>query len=144
MKPPEQFESRICKNPITEHQHQCVLFEWAAWKANCGHPELRLMFAVANGGERNIIVAANLKAEGIKKGVPDIMLPVVRKPWNGLFIELKRPKSKGKAEGTASAEQLKWIATLQEQGYGACVCVGWEQARDTIVQYLNFRENVNA
>jgi hypothetical protein len=79
-----------------------------------------------------------LKAEGVKDGVPDIFFPVPRGGWHGLFIELKRPESNGKRAGKATPEQLKWIAGLQKQGYGAVVCVGWEEARDTIIQYLNF------
>lgn len=113
----------------TEHAHQTALFCWAALAAT-QHPELRLMFAIPNGGERNKIVAANLKAEGVKSSVPDIFLPVARAGRHGLFIELK------KNGGRATPDQLKMIEALRAQGFGALVCVGWTYARDVILQYL--------
>ena len=91
------------------------------------------MFAIPNGGERNKIVAANLKAEGVKSSVPDIFLPVARGPWHGLFIELKKFK------GRPTPGQLDMIADLKKQGFGACWLEGWENARDLIVNYLNWR-----
>lgn len=34
-------------------------------------PELRLLYAVPNGGDRHPIVAAKMRAEGVRAGVPD-------------------------------------------------------------------------
>lgn len=115
-----------------EHGNQAALFCWAALQAD-HHTELQLMFAIPNGGLRNKITAANLKAEGVKANVPDIFLPVARGPWHGLFIELKKPGKHNVAPG-----QHQWIIDLRKQGYGAVICVGWEQARDTILAYLNW------
>jgi hypothetical protein len=116
----------------TEHAEQTALFCWAALEAQ-KYPELALMFAIPNGGERNKIVAANLKAEGVKASIPDIFLPAARGSWHGLFIELK------KFGGRATPEQLKMIKRLQVAGYGAIVCVGWQAGRDTLLSYLNWR-----
>lgn len=76
---------------MTEHEEQKALIEWSAWMSNA-RPELSLMFAVPNGGDRHPAVAAKLKAEGVKAGVPDIFLPVPRNGYHGLFIELKELK----------------------------------------------------
>jgi hypothetical protein len=127
----------IAKPGSPEHNEQVALFVWASFNFD-KYPALRLLFAIPNGGERNIIVASNLKAEGCKSGVPDMFLPVARGNWHGLFIELKRRAGKGKVAGTPSDEQLKWISDLQDQGYGAVVCVGWESARDTLIKYLEW------
>jgi hypothetical protein len=121
-----------------EHGHQVALFMWAALNRP-ERPDLESLFAIPNGGERNIIVASNLKAEGVKDGVPDIFLAVARGPWHGLFIELKRPGSAGKDKGRVKPEQAVWIERLKRNGYGAMVCVGWEEARDTIINYLDWR-----
>ena len=123
----------------SEHSAQAALFCWSNLAdVKRQYPELELMFAIPNGGERNIIVAAKLRAEGVKSSIPDIFLPVPRGPWHGLFVEMKRAKSVGKSKGYATADQKKTIEALKEQGYGAAVCEGWEQARDMILQYLNY------
>jgi hypothetical protein len=122
----------------SEHGHQTALFVWASQNFK-QYPDLRMMFAIPNGGERNKAVAANLKAEGVKRSVPDIFLPVSRGAWHGLFIEMKRPASQGKAEGRVDPEQAEYIEALRARGYGACVCVGFEQARDTLLAYLNWQ-----
>ena len=121
----------------TEHAHQVALCLWASLPEQRERwPELGLLFAIPNGGDRNKIVAARLKAEGVKPGVPDLMLPVARHDCHGLFLELKRPKSNSKTAGIIADNQQKWSDTLRLQGYGACSCVGWEQARDVLLRYL--------
>lgn len=121
-----------------EHSHQVALFMWAAEQIASGRfPELAMMFAIPNGGERNIAVAARLKAEGVKAGVPDIFLPVPRHGVAGLFLELKRPKAEGKRQGSAQDNQSEWIGKLQAQGFGAAVVYGYEAARDMLIQYLS-------
>jgi hypothetical protein len=62
-------------------------------------PELRLLYAVPSGGDRHPIVAAKMRAEGVRAGVPDYCLPVARGGYHGLYIELKT------ATGYASREQ---------------------------------------
>jgi len=114
----------------TEHDEQKALFQWAAANARV-HPSLSLLYAIPNGGHRHKAVAAKLKAEGVKRGVPDICLPVSNADFNGLYIELKRRKN-----SSASSEQRKWISSLQGQGYQAVVCKGWDEARKVIQNYL--------
>lgn len=108
---------------------QIALFGWAA---ESGYPELRWLFHVANGGFRNKIEGARLKAQGVKPGVPDLCLPVRRGTVPGLYIELKRPDGKGKT----SEEQDEWLTWLESQGYAIAVCYGFEMARNRIIQYL--------
>jgi hypothetical protein len=82
--------------PGTEHSHQVALFCWANQQCNqwfhgtyampdSGKParkdlaqQLSLMFAIPNGGLRHKAEANKLKSEGVKAGVPDIMLPIAR------------------------------------------------------------------
>jgi hypothetical protein len=122
----------------SEHGHQVALFAWMAQNFD-KYPQLKLCFAIPNGGERNKAVAANLKAEGVRSGVPDIFLPAAIDRWHGLFIEMKRPKTPTQTAGTLSSEQKIWIPALKELGYGVVVAYTWEQARDFILQYLNWK-----
>lgn len=114
----------------TEHQEQSALFAWAKameWRM----PELKLLYAIPNGGKRSKATAALLKAEGVKPGVPDICLPVARSGWHGMYIELKRRKG-----GRLSEEQRMWMSALETAGYRCCVCNGWEKAQEIITRYL--------
>ena len=114
----------------SEHVEQVRLFTWAHY-ARGTHPALSLLYAIPNGGARHPVVAAKLKAEGVKRGVPDICLPVARGKWHGLYIELKRQR------GTRpSDDQIMWIASLSNAGYRAVWCRGWEAAREVIENYL--------
>jgi len=115
----------------TEHQEQCALFEWAAL-AEAQHPELAMLFAVPNGGARHPAVAAQLKAEGVKAGVPDIFLAVARGRWHGLFVELKRADR----SNHATSAQRAWIEMLRRYGYSAVVAYGCVEAQQAIMSYL--------
>lgn len=115
---------------MTEHDQQSLLFEWASYFEN-RVPELSLMFAVPNGGKRHIGVAIKMKAEGVKAGVPDIVLPVPRKGFHGMFIEMKNGK-----KGKVADNQKWWLQRLSEQGYNCVVCYSYEEAKDAISEYL--------
>lgn len=94
------------------------------------YPELALMFHIPNGGFRNIVTAVRLKAEGVRAGVADILLPVARGGYHGLFIEMKA------AKGHISAAQCDFINAMRKQGYAAEVCYGWELAVKYIEAYM--------
>lgn len=113
----------------TEDGAQETLFSWAAWQQN-KWPELELLYHVPNGGKRDKATAAKLKGQGVKPGVPDLALPVAKCGYHGLFIELKVGRNK------TTALQDRWLENLREQGYYTKVCYGWEEARDTLVEYL--------
>lgn len=112
-----------------EHYEQKALFLWADLLIP-KVPELALLFAIPNGGQRNIIIARKLKDEGVKAGVPDMFLPVARGNYHGLFIELKSK------DGVTSKNQDYWLRRLSEQGFMAQVCYGWTEAKETIEKYL--------
>lgn len=120
---------------MTEAQEQRFLFQWAGY-AEQKYPELKLLHHVPNGGKRDARVAANLKKEGVKAGVPDIVLPVPRCGYCGLYIELKVGKNK------TSSKQNEWIKALREQGYFVEVCYGWDKAREVIEKYLDGSKTV--
>ena len=63
--------ARIKRTTSSESQEQKALFQWAGL-AEQKYPELKLLHHIPNGGIRDIRTAANLKKEGVKRGVPDI------------------------------------------------------------------------
>lgn len=90
-----------------------------------------LMFAIPNGGYKTKDVARGQKFQGVKKGVPDMFIPIPRGKFHGLFIELKRLK-----KYVISEEQEWWIEKLNKQGYLAKFCFGSQDAIRTIENYL--------
>ncbi len=113
----------------SESEEQQALFEWARMNENA-IPELRLIFAIPNGGKRPFTTAARLKKEGVKPGIPDICLPVSRACFYGLYIEMKVGKN------MLTKEQKWWRNELTAQQYYVAVCCGWEEAKNMILRYL--------
>jgi hypothetical protein len=80
---------------MNESQHQSTLFKWTKQpEVRADFPELRLLFHIPNGGRRDPVEARHLKEQGVKKGVPDLCLPVARGGFNALYIELKTEKGR--------------------------------------------------
>lgn len=116
---------------MTEAQHQSALFKWASQPAvRMVYPELKMLFHIPNGGKRDPIEAKHLKEQGVKKGVPDLCLPVPRGEYHALYIEMKTEK------GRTSEAQEWWIEELLKQGNLAVVCHGWEEAVICLTNYL--------
>lgn len=114
----------------TEAQEQTALFQWAALMQG-RIPELALLHSVPNGGSRHPIEAVHLKQQGVRPGIPDIFLPCARGPFHGLYIEMKRRKG-----GRVSVDQQRMILALRAQRYKVEVCRGWDEAKNTICEYL--------
>lgn len=116
--------------PDRETQHQKALFDWAR-AASRAHPELALLLHIPNGGYRRAAEGRNLKGQGVRAGVPDVLLPVPRHGFGALWIEMKRV-----GPHDISDAQSWWIEQLNAQGHKAVVAVGWDQARDQLLEYL--------
>ena len=115
----------------TEEQEQVAVFQWAEIMSN-RYPELRMILHIPNGGLRSKSEAVRFKRAGVKKGVPDILLPVARKGYHGLWIEMKRQKG-----GHLSSEQKEWLDGLFQQGYLAVRCDGADEAIGMLERYLS-------
>lgn len=111
---------------------QTALFELASLMEN-RYPELELMFHVPNEGKRSVYTGAELKRAGLKSGVPDVMLPVARKGYHGLAMELKAGKNK------PTERQKKWLMGLAKEGWLCYVCWGYEAAVTVLSDYLGFK-----
>lgn len=119
------------KIPVpTESDEQKWLFQWAA-DVQGKYPELALMFHIPNEGKRSSRTGRRMREEGLRRGVPDIFIPVPKGEYHGIFIELKRLRG-----SKTSDEQKGWIAALRRQGYQAHVCKGWHESEYRIEEYL--------
>lgn len=118
---------RAC--PLEETEQEAVI-RWATGQLD-NWPELALLYHVPNGGKRGKRQAAALKRQGVNAGVPDLVLPVPRGGFHGLYIELKRREG-----GRVSSDQAGWIRDLTANGYRAVVRRGWEEAVDELRDYL--------
>lgn len=74
------------------------------------HPDV-IIFAVPNGGNRNPREAANLKAEGVLPGVPDLVVAEPRDIYHGCYIEMK------KVGEQAKKHQRELMDRLEDRGY---------------------------
>jgi VRR-NUC domain. len=119
-----------------ESEEQQALFEWANLMSKKA-PELNLLVAIPNGGLRNKAVAVRLRAEGTRKGFPDMILPVARGDYHSLAVELKRTKG-----GRIAPEQQRWLNDLSAQGWKAVVCYGFDDAKKIIEEYLKLAPNL--
>ena len=114
-----------------EHNEQVNLIKW--WGLVCHQYNLdeKLLFAIPNGGQRNIITAKKLKNEGVRAGIPDLFLAVARGGFHGLFIEMKKADG-----GRLSKDQKSVSESLTAQGFAWALCHGWEDAKKCIERYL--------
>lgn len=119
----------------SEHSQQVALFAWAA--DNVGkYPALQYMFAIPNGFFGSAEQKGKMKAEGLRTGVPDIFLPFAINHAHGLFIEMKVEKYRNHKDGGCSDEQIDFINYTTSTNYCCKVCYNWEEARDTLIAYL--------
>jgi len=112
----------------SEHDEQAGFVQWfrAKW------PRV-LIFAIPNGGKRNISTAKKLKLEGVVPGVPDLFIPA----W-GIWIEIKRQKG-----GRTSSDQDDMISYLESIGHRVIVGYGATDASDKLLSLLNMGRGGN-
>lgn len=113
------------KLSTSEHAEQAAFVEWLDLK------HLRF-FAVPNalkvGGVK---LMSYLKAEGLRAGVPDLIIPYRSGGYGSLAIEMKK---KG---GTVKPKQKEWHEFLRGQGYQVSVCYSADEAIATTIRYMN-------
>jgi hypothetical protein len=121
---PEQIAGK------SEGSQQKALMVWAA---TSGYEQLKWLVHVPNGGTRNIREAVELKAQGVKAGVPDLALFYAVRQYHGCFIEMKVRPNK------VSEVQIEWLNNLVSNGYYCAVCYSWIEAKDRLINYLEGR-----
>ena len=87
------------------------------------------VFHIPNGGARDVRTGAMLKRQGVRRGVPDLCIPIARGGYHGLYVEMKTKT------GKTTPEQETWLRRLDSEGYRAVVCHGFREAVDEIHDY---------
>lgn len=117
---------------VTENQHQMAVIKWSQQASvRQKWPELKLLFHIPNERKCTPLQGKNLQRMGVKRGVPDLCLPVPRGRYHGLYIEMKTET------GRASGDQKWWGEQLSVEGYFWEVCHGWESAARVLEWYLS-------
>ena len=126
-------ESAFKDTPLVplESEEQKNLIEW--WHYFCQTKGIheKCLFAVPNGGYRNARESHRLKEEGVRAGIPDLMLAVPCGAFHGLFIELKRLKG-----SQVSNNQKEMLVVFHRLGYCTKLCKGFAEAQKAIIEYL--------
>lgn len=93
------------------------------------------VFAVPNGGSRNLFEARNLKLQGVMAGVSDlIVLLPGRKVY---FIELKNPNGKGRQ----SPAQREFEDSVRAMGHEYLIWDKWAQVEQFIDAHIKEVQN---
>lgn len=116
----------------SENQHQMAVIKWSQQASiRQKWPELKLLFHIPNERKCTPLQGKNLQRMGVKRGVPDLCLPVPRGRYHGLYIEMKTET------GRVSDDQEWWGEQLSAEGYFWEVCHGWESAARVLEWYLS-------
>ena len=110
----------------SEHEIQVTCINWF----RLAYPKF-LIFAIPNGGQRNVIVASKLKAEGVVSGIPDLHIPIAKKGFHGLYIEMKAGNNK------PSPNQITIMDKLRNEGYKCVVCWNLDEFMKEVIHYLD-------
>jgi len=138
------------KSSKSEHQEQRSVIDWGWIAANqwpqysivierkingvCVEAKTLPIVAIPNGGKRDKRGATILRAEGLRRGFPDLIIPVPVGDYIGLAIEMK------KRDGVPSdvkPHQRTWLDFMELQGWKSVACFGSDQAIEQITNYLN-------
>jgi hypothetical protein len=108
-----------------EHNHQVAFLNWFN-----GIEKFRdlIIFAIPNGGKRNIKTAIKLKKEGVLSGVSDIQILLP----NGktVFIEMKHEK------GKLSDSQIEFINRAESLGHTVIVAYSCTEASQKFIEFI--------
>ncbi len=121
----------------SEHKEQVKVIRW--WDGSRERAGAHLLYklpyyalyAVPNAGLRSVMLGSRMKQEGLRAGVPDLCLAVVRAPWHGFYAELKYGANK------ASTMQADYLAYLHDAGYHTGTYWSAETCIDAIQDYLD-------
>src|ERR1041384_2316628 len=132
-----------------EHNEQASFFRWCELNL-AQHPGLDRFWAVPNGGHRSKAVAGKLKAEGVRRGIPDVINLTASdghvegcadcaadgRPFKGLIFEFKSET------GSLTTEQRDWKRHFEEQGFRFEVPRSWVEAVLITIDYFGLPEEL--
>lgn len=110
-----------------EHRIQTVMVDWFRAK----YPKMQHnLFAVPNGGRRDAVTGAMLKAEGVLAGVADLILLKSNRNYGALLIETKTRKGKQRDS------QKEWESKITKDGYKYVIVRSLDDFMREVKSYL--------
>jgi len=133
----DEARERLRGKQTEEDLHRACV-KWADAQS-AARPALEVLFHVPNGGKMKKGTAGKLKGQGLKKGVPDLVLPVVRTcqgprvrmSAGGLWVELKSQ------DGRLRESQEWWRDELRAHGHAWTLCRTLKAFRTDVTDYLD-------
>lgn len=132
----EEFHNILDNGPVytkktihhgdPEHQLQVQCVKWFRLKY-----KNVLLWANGNGGKRDAVTGAKMKAEGVLAGLPDLTIAKASKGFHGLYIEMKNGKKNNPTDA-----QKDFMSRLNEEGYKAVVCRSFDEFVQIVTEYL--------
>lgn len=113
----------------SEHDEQVTFMNWLS----INYPDVyKVTYTVPNGAHlaRGFVTYNRLKKEGLKKGVPDIIIDYPCNGYHGARIEMKKKGNKPRPE------QIEWLNNLTNNGYCCSICYSAVEADSFIKYYL--------
>ena len=104
------------KRSFMEHDEQAIVVRYLRAAGVC-------FCAVPNGARTSMAVARRLKAEGLERGAPDLLIFDAPEGYRGVAIEMKRTDG-----SKPSPEQLDWQERLTARGWLTLICYGAAEA----------------
>lgn len=120
---------------MSEHAEQVALIQWCLTEAR-HTPDLGLIYAVPNAGKREGKQGAWMVAEGLRRGMLDLCLPVPSLPnrdgeyTHSFYLELKFGDNK------PDPDQEWWISRLEARGHLVGVFWDWQLAAMALEDYV--------
>ena len=97
-------------------------------------PQLRWIHASMNGASASsAAAAAQRKAQGQKKGVADVFIPVPMRGYHGFWIELKIKPNR------LTPDQVQFLEDQQDMGYKTAVAWSVDEMIEMTEQYLRVK-----
>lgn len=112
--------------PQSEARIQAECVEW--FRRN--YPGF-IIYHIDNGAQKNAVRASQARAIGILTGIPDLHIPVARRGYNSLYIEMKRPGHK------ATFAQRERMNQLGMYGNLCVVCDSVESFTTAVTSYMS-------
>ncbi len=119
------------KKRVLNHEEADIQSEFFA-QAKIFFPSIpeKLLFAVPNGGSRNKLEAINLKRQGVKSGVADVLLLIPKGGFASLCLEFKTKT------GKQSPEQKEFQKQAEKCGSKYVIVRSVKEAIDKVREYL--------
>lgn len=118
--------ARLTKTNNPEEQVQSAVVEYLKWQ----YSDIR--YCASLGGIRTSMrQAIKAKRTGYIKGFPDLQILHANSEYHGLFLEIKPHK-----KAYPTKEQKEWITYLNEKGFYAECCKGFDHCVETIDWYM--------